>query len=237
MAWISSLRESGPWKLVSDMSVLWWLVSLIPGAFTLALGYAQRTPLEKIVVYFLSVTAASVIVIVIVAIFLKANPRRTGERGAGKKQATDAIPELFLRYEEPPAVSGFCGFYLDNQSERIAFGVEISSEPKAGLDGQLVVLLWEKPTSPIERGRQPYPVRLMTAERKEGIDYPIGGLKPDQIHSFFKRIKAKNEVIVTLACTDVSGLPCASRQFRVFKTDLIQGEKIYCEPLPRTTTS
>jgi hypothetical protein len=237
MAWISSMRESRPWKLVSDISVLWWLVSLIPGTFTLAIGYAQRTPLEKIVVYFLCVTAASVIVILIVAIFLMANPRRAGERSPGKKQATDAIPELFLRYEEPPAVSGFSGFYLDNQSERIAFGVEISSEPKAGLDGQLVVLLWEKPTSPIERGRQPHPVRLMTAERKNGTDYPIGGLKPDQIHGFFKRIKTRNEVIVTLTCVDVNGLPCAPRQFRVSKSDFIQGEKIYCEPLPSTKIS
>jgi hypothetical protein len=179
MEWISSIRESRPWKLISDISVLWWLVTLIPGAFTLVIGYVQKTPLEKIVVYFLCVTAASVIVIVLTVTLLKDNTQKARASGAGHELAAAAAPELFLRYEEPPPVSEFSGFYLDNQSERIAFGVEINSEPKIGIDGQLVVLLWEKPTRPIEKGRQMYPVRLMTAERKNGIDHPIGGLKPD----------------------------------------------------------
>jgi hypothetical protein len=231
--WVSSIRESRPWKLVSDISVLWWLVSLVPGTFALVIGYLQKTPLEKIVVYFLCVSAASLVVIVSINI-LQAKPQASSERRTTPELATGASPELFLRYEEPPPVSEFSGFYLDNQSERIAFAVEISSELKIGMDGHLIVLLWEKPSRPIEKGRKPYPIHLVTAERKKGIDYPVGGLKPDQIHIFFQRIKTKNDVIVTLTCTDVSGVPCAPRQFRVFKSDFIQGRKIYCEPLPST---
>lgn len=174
-------------------------------------------------------------VLAFVALFIAAYTVWAHERAeVGKLRDQIGCPELFLKYDKPGPgyIIDLSGFYLENQSDRIAFNVEIDSEVKVGTDGKsLVVLLWNKPSRPIRKD-QPEPLEVKTAERRNGINYPVGGLRSDQMDSFFSRIKSADEVVVTLTCTDVQGRACPPRKFRVSRTDILSGSRIYCNPLP-----
>jgi hypothetical protein len=157
------------------------------------------------------------------------------------KSLPKELPRLYLFFDPNAGrgvlgYSGHTGLFLRTENDLIASKVRISSNDTVSDSRKILRIRWTSPGQNV--GNDPVPVKFSCVTVSNGIESTFNSIDADQLPKFFdhKREQDPAELIVTLAYTNVFGLPCPERKFKIWRdtdpvrTLLVRG-RISCDPI------
>jgi hypothetical protein len=126
------------------------------------------------------------------------------------------LPSVFLRFVRARSSDrDQAEFFVQVESEKNAFDVEIISEPIVGTNHKRIIMEWKVPKGPV--GKAPVPVTTFCRQYEKNLAHLAGNIcLPGQIDTFFELKKGfQNELEVTLTYNDIEGRACPPRKFKI----------------------
>jgi hypothetical protein len=149
-------------------------------------------------------------------------------------------PKPFLQFiRERNFHSDRSEFFVQVESDKNAFDVEMTSEPVVGINHKRLIMEWAIPKGSV--GKIPVPVAAF-CKQYDGKEVPhlAGGISlPGQIDTFFERKKDfHNELEVTMKFKDVDGRGCPPKKFKITSSRDYRGNfEIGCIPFENQAAS
>jgi hypothetical protein len=144
------------------------------------------------------------------------------------------LPKPFMSYKSERHMDfGAAVFFVQVEGEKVAFDVELTSQPAVATDHSRIFMEWSVPKGPVRQ--TPVPVKAMCRKYKGDMAHVASThVVPDQIHTFFERKKDAPELVVTMSYKDVDGRKCPPKDFRITsKRDSRGNFEIGISPLER----